>query len=577
MPLRPARPGFASFVLAAALAAALPLAASPAPAPPSAPAAPASPAAVPDLAARIDHLLAATYPAAEPGAAVLVEKDGAVVLRKGYGMANLELGVPIQPEMVFRLGSITKQFTAVAILQLAAQGKLALDDEITRYFPDYPTHGQTITLEHLLTHTSGIKSYTSLETWRAKMREDLSVAQMIDLFKNEPADFAPGEKWLYDNSGYFLLGAVIEKVTGKPYAQALAETLFTPLGLTHTSYGEDAPLLPGRVAGYEGTPGHYQNASYISMTQPYAAGALLSNVDDLARWARALTSGTLVRPDLFARMTTSYRLKDGRRTSYGYGLGIWTYEGHRVIEHGGGINGFATDLLLLPDDRATVVVLSNNPGHEPDPDFVAAEIAGLLVGRPLDERRQVHLEPAILDRYVGVYRIDSKTIRAVTLEGDKLYTQRLPGGVKTEALPSSATEFFYRDSLERATFVLDAQGKVTGMVMGGRFGGPGEAPRTNEPLPPARREVAVAPNLLAGLVGTYRLAPSFALVITQEGDHLYAQATGQGRLELFATSPEEFFLKEVDAQLTFHRGPDGKATQVVLHQGGHDSPGERVP
>jgi CubicO group peptidase (beta-lactamase class C family) len=171
-------------------------------------------------------------------------------------MANLELGVPIRPEMVFRVGSVTKQFTAMAILELAEQGKLTLGDDITQYLPDFPTHGEKITIENLLTHTSGIKSYTELESWRKVMREDLPVPRMIDLFKNEPSDFAPGEKWLYDNSGYFLLGAILEKVTGQPYADWMAAHLFGPLNLSHTTYGAEAPILPGRVASYEGTPGH---------------------------------------------------------------------------------------------------------------------------------------------------------------------------------------------------------------------------------------------------------------------------------------------------------------------------------
>jgi D-alanyl-D-alanine carboxypeptidase len=546
--------------------------------PPATPTAPATSASDAALVARIDRLLLETYAAAEPGAAVLVERNGQVLLRKGYGMANVELGVPIAPEMVFRLGSITKQFTAVAILKLAEAGKLRLDDDITRYLPDFPTHGQKITLEHLLTHTSGIKSYTSLPAWRKVIREDRTPQQMVDLFKDEPADFAPGEKWLYDNSGYFLLGMVIEKVTGKSYAAALADMLFTPLGLTHTVYGTDAPLLPGRVAGYEGGPGHYRNADYLSMTQPYAAGALLSTVDDLARWERALFSGTLVRPDLLARMTTPYRLKNGKSTGYGYGLGIWTFEGHRVIEHGGGINGFTTELLRLPEDGIVVVVLSNGPGHVPVPDFLGIEIASLLLGKPLDERKPVPVAPALLDRLVGVYRIDAETTRVVTREGDRLFTQRLPGGDRSEILPLSPTDFFYRGSVDRLHFQTAGEGaelRVTGLTWTSRIESD-DAVRTGEPLPQEKTAVAVAPELLAGLVGTYRVATSFTLLVTQEGAHLYAQATGQSRLELFATSPEEFFFKEVDAALTFHRGADGRAKDVVLHQGGKDFPGERV-
>jgi CubicO group peptidase (beta-lactamase class C family) len=536
------------------------------------------PATDAELTAQIDQLLARTYPAAEPGAAVLVEKDGKVLLRKGYGMANLELGVPIAPEMVFRLGSITKQFTALAILKLAEQGKLALSDDLTKYLPDFPTHGQTITLEHLLTHTSGIKSYTSLPEWRKTIRQDLTPQQVVDLFKNEPADFAPGEKMLYDNSGYFLLGMVIEKVTGKAYGDWLAETIFTPLGMTHTSYGADAPIIPGRVAGYEGEPGHYRNAGYLSMTQPYAAGSLISTVDDLALWERALFLGTLVKKELFDRMVTPYRLKSGKSTGYGYGLALWSFEGHRVIEHGGGINGFSTELLRLPEDRIVVVVLSNNPAHEPGPDFLGIELASILIGKSLEARKPVHVDPAILDRYVGVYRIDAETTRVVTRQGDRLFTQRLPGGTRNEALPASPTDFFYRDSVDHLHFQTGGsgdRGKVTGMTMESH-GDSTDAVRTNDPLPAEKKSVAVAPALLAGLVGDYRLGSDFDIVVTREGEHLYAQATGQPRHELFATSPEEFFLKEVDAALTFHRGPDGKATEVVLHQGGRDFPGKRV-
>jgi D-alanyl-D-alanine carboxypeptidase len=548
---------------------------------PALPATAATPSPKPNdaaLVAQIDQLLQKTYPAAEPGAAVLVERDGQVVLRKAYGMANLELGVPLGPEMVFRLGSITKQFTATMILKLAEEGKLALDDEVTKYLPDFPTHGQKITLEHLLTHTSGIKSYTSLAQWRKVLREDLTPQQVVDLFKDEPADFAPGEKWLYDNSGYFLLGMVIEKVTGKTYANALAETLFLPLGLTHTAYGDDSAVVPGRAAGYEGSPGHYQNASYLSMTQPYAAGSLVSTVDDLARWEHALFSGTLLRKDFFARMTTPYRLKSGKPTGYGYGLAVWSFEGHRVIEHGGGINGFSTDLLAFPDDRIVVAVLSNNPGREPSPELVAIEVASLLVGRPLTDRKPVAVDPAVLDRYVGVYRIDSETTRAVTREGSRLFTQRLPGGERTEIFPLSPTDFYYAGTLDHLHFQTEGSGsavQVKGMTKESR-GVSEDAARTHDPLPAEKKPVAVAPELLEGLVGTYRLAPTFSIVVTREGAHLYTQPTGQPRLEVFATSPEEFFLKEIDATLTFHRGPDGKAKDLVLHQGGRDTPGPRV-
>ncbi len=455
---------------------------------PLAPAAPVRAAAVPpaDLAGRLDRLLAATYPAAEPGAAVLVEKEGQVVLRRGYGMASLELGVPIRPDMVFRIGSITKQFTAAAILMLAQQGRLALSDDITRFLPGYPTHGQRITIEDLLTHTSGIKSYTSLPGWPTWGHEDLSVQQVIDRFKDQPPDFAPGERWLYDNSGYVLLGAILEKVAGEPYAAWMAEHLFLPLGLAHTSCGDAARLVPGRVSGYQGVPGHYYNADFLSTPHPYADGTLFSSVDDLARWDRALAAGTLVRGDLLDRMFTPRRLKDGRSTNYGYGWEVWSYEGHRVAEHDGIVNGAAAEILRLPEDRLLIVILSNNLEHQPSPAMLAIEMAALAIGKPLAARKTVHLAPEVLDRYVGAYHSDPATVRLVTREGDRLFTQRT-GYPRLEALAAGENDFFYQGTMDRLRFLTDAAGKVTGLSMDRRYGGVEVAVRVPAPLPAEKR------------------------------------------------------------------------------------------
>jgi CubicO group peptidase (beta-lactamase class C family) len=227
------------------------------------------------LAGQLDQRLSDLFKPDAPGAAVLVVRGGEVILRKGYGLANLELGVPIQPEMVFRLGSVTKQFTAMAILMLSEEGKLALTDDITKYLPDYPTHGQTITIEHLLTHTGGIKEYSSVPTWPALSHTDVTPQELVAVFQNEPLDFAPGERWAYSNSGYILLGAIIEKVSGLSYAEFIQQRIFTPLGMTHSYYDDSTHLIPGRVAGYTPTADGYVNAEDLSMTHAYAAIAHL--------------------------------------------------------------------------------------------------------------------------------------------------------------------------------------------------------------------------------------------------------------------------------------------------------------
>jgi CubicO group peptidase (beta-lactamase class C family) len=535
----------------------------------------AAPHAQDARAQRIDAYLRSVYAAQEPGAAVIVVDDGQVLLREGYGLANVELGVPIAPDMVFRIGSVTKQFTAVAALLLVQEGKLALDDEITKYLPDYPTHGKKITVEHLLTHTSGIKSYTSLPEWLAKRREDLTLEQLIGLFKDQPMDFAPGEKWLYNNSGYVLLGAVLEKASGQSYEELLRSRIFAPLGMQRTGYGHTTPILAGRVAGYQRGQAGWENAAFLSMSQPYAAGALVSTVDDLARWNAVLDGGKLLPPPLLARAMTGYALTDGKSTGYGYGWGIADWRGHHFVEHGGGIDGFQSYVLREPRAGLFVAVLSNALGREPDPDTVATKVALLALGESIEDPPVVKPAPEVLDRYTGVYRIDETTIRVVTREGDRLFTQRT-GGEKLEALPISETEFFYRNSLERASFRRDAVGKVTGMVLHRRQGGDEEAVRTEEAPPAKRVAVRVEPAVLARYVGEYELFPGFTIVVTQEGEKLFAQATGQPRFELFAESDTKFFLEVVDAQVDFVVDAAGAVIGLVLHQGGRDVPGKKL-
>ena len=264
-----------------------------------------------------------SYLAGSPGAAVIAVRDGKVVYRKAVGMADLELDVPLSPDSVFRLGSVTKQFTAVAILMLAEEGKLALSDPITKFLPDYPTQGHVITVEHLLTHTSGIQSYTGMPGWMAtKIQADMTLTELIDGFKKEPMEFAPGTRWSYDNSGYVLLGAIIEKASGTPYATFLQRRIFDPLGMTvddlRRQRGDHPAAGPRLLPRRRGDA----NARYLSMTQPYAAGALVSTVDDLAAWDAALYTEKLVKQASLEKAWTPYVLADGKATKYGYGWSV---------------------------------------------------------------------------------------------------------------------------------------------------------------------------------------------------------------------------------------------------------------
>jgi CubicO group peptidase (beta-lactamase class C family) len=204
-----------------------------------------------NLESNIDSLLGAKYPDNAPGATFLISRNGNIIYKKAFGLANLELNVPMQTGNVFEIGSMTKQFTAISILMLMEQGKLNLDDEITKFIPDYPTNGHKITIHHLLTHTSGIKRYTSMKKLNAISKQDLTPLELINFFKNEPIDFIPGEKFKYNNSGYVILGYIIEKVTGQPYANFVEEQIFKKLNMTASQYASNSKVIQNRASGYQ--------------------------------------------------------------------------------------------------------------------------------------------------------------------------------------------------------------------------------------------------------------------------------------------------------------------------------------
>ncbi|MEM8995881.1 MAG: serine hydrolase, partial [Acidobacteriota bacterium] len=433
-------------------------------------------------AAEYAAYLDGAYPADGPGAAALVVKGGDVVFRGARGMANLELGVALEPDHVFRLGSITKQFTGAAIMLLAEDGELSVEDPITKFLPDYPTHGHTITVEHLLIHTSGVASYTGIPGYMAggEIRRDLSTEELVDVFDDRAMDFAPGEAWNYSNSGYVLLGAIVEEVSGMTYADFVQKRIFDPLGMADSHYGGHQ-LVPRRVDGYDGGPGEYRNAAYLSMTQPHAAGSLLSTVDDLARWQAAFWRGEVVSMESVERMTKRYPLNDGELFDYGYGFQVGDLRGEPMVFHGGGIFGFVTFALWLPEQEVFVAVLSNSPANPVAPGDVARRLAALAIDRPFPGRTTLSVAPEDLEAYVGVYVVSEDAVRVVTVEDGKIFTQRT-GGSRFEIVPYAEDRFFYENSLSYLHFDRDASGAVVGMRLYPNGAAEAqEAPRSSDP------------------------------------------------------------------------------------------------
>ncbi|WP_439606050.1 serine hydrolase domain-containing protein [Hydrogenophaga sp.] len=345
------------------------------------------PKAVPESAASaaqiqaIDAMMSRLLKPEAPGATVLVTENGKQLIRKAYGLADVAHGVPLQPQMALRVGSVTKQFTAAAVLLLVEDGKLAVTDDIAKILPAWPATNPLVTIDNLLAHTSGIPNYTALPRFSAVMRTDTSISQAIAFFKNEPPEFGPGQRFSYSNSNYFLLGAIIEAASGTTYPDFMQGRIFQPLGMTHTRIETDMATPPSPAIGYtRGRKGVEPVADY-SMSWPFAAGALRTSVDDLAIWHQAMVSGTLLKPEAWKRMMTSRVLANGKPTGYGYGLFIRKRRGQIAIEHGGDIGGFSADTLYLPADNIYITVLANNDSLDTPPDELVEKIAALCTGR----------------------------------------------------------------------------------------------------------------------------------------------------------------------------------------------------
>lgn len=416
------------------------------------------------LAARLDAAIAPWYKADAPGAAVIVTQNGKTLLRKGYGLADVAKGTPMTPDMRLRLGSITKQFTAVGILMLLDEGKLALDDDITRFLPDYPTRGKRITIAHLLSHTSGIVNYTSKLGFSLNAARDKTVPQLIDGFKDDALDFEPGTRWVYNNSGYVLLGAVIEKLSGQSYASFLAERIFKPLDMRHTAYeGHErhpGPRALGHTKGWFGVT----TARPLSMTQPYAAGALVSTVDDMARWDAAISAGKLLKPATWQQAHSGVVLAGGKPTNYGYGWQVGKLRGVPMVSHGGMVHGFTAYAVRLPRQKVYVAVLANTDDVKVQPELVASRVAAIAIGDPFPDVTPVKVDNVVLDAYAGAYRIDPTATRSFRRDDGKLVMQRT--GRDPVTLTAIANDgFVIPDSLTSFVFARNAKGEVSHVVV----------------------------------------------------------------------------------------------------------------
>ena len=421
----------------------------------------------PRLVEALDSLIPKRLPTIAPGCAILIAQKNQILYKMAFGSANLELNVPMTPDMVFRIGSITKQYTAIAILQLAEQGKLSLKDQLQKYLPNIPLSVPPVTLEHLLTHTSGIPDYEVLNfPVPTAIRVDFPARQIIDSLMKLPLEFTPGSRFHYSNSNYFLLAYILEQVTGLSYPDYLQQHLFTPAGLTHTTYDSPEKLIPGRVSGYAGHDHRWTNAGYISMTQVFGAGALVANVEDMYKWHQALYAGRLVKRETLEKALTPFVFSKGQASEYGYGWFLRRRNNQVSIEHSGGIDGFQADEIYLPEQDLFIATLYNalNEGGE-DAGFMALDndIATLAAGGQLVKEATV--DPAILKRYVGVYRLDPKHEAIITLENGQLHIEAKAGGLPKSPLTPKDEKSFLLKILDAEVVFVTENNVVTQLVV----------------------------------------------------------------------------------------------------------------
>lgn len=361
----------------------------------------------PAAARRVIDSLARDFIARDqaPSVAIAVLRGNDTISIAAFGKANLELDVPATPQMVYRIGSVTKQFTSAAVMQLSEQGRVKLADSIGAYLPGLPAAWRGVTIVQLLNHTSGIPTYTGIgEAWRRRWAEDMTPDTILGMVRELPMAFAPGTRWAYNNTGYVLLGMLIEKITGKPWAEEIATRFTGPLELHHTGNCMTEPLIPGRVPGYEQDGGSWGNAPYLSMTQPYAAGAMCSTVGDLARWNRALHRGKVVSTASYEAMITPREASSTGPLKYGFGLARDTIAGRDLITHGGGIHGFATANSWLPSAELSVSVLTNGGANTPTE--LMEQIIRASVGAPLEQHpTMAPLSAEMRAMYLGVYAL----------------------------------------------------------------------------------------------------------------------------------------------------------------------------
>jgi CubicO group peptidase (beta-lactamase class C family) len=412
----------------------------------------------------IDSIMNSSCLPNEPGAAIVITKGGKEIYAKGFGMANLELEVPMTSEMIFRIASITKQFTAVSILLLEERSKLKISDDFRKYLPDYPDYGKVITIEHLLTNTSGIPDYTGFPNHDEISQTTVTTSEILDIFKDKPLEFEPGEHYSYSSSGYNILGAIIEGVSGMTYEEFVETEIFEKLGMHNSFYDHPEEIVKNKILGYVMDSLGYRRADYITMSDPFSAGALSSTVHDLAVWNKSIHDGKLISVENLARAFKPYKLNSGELSSYGFGWDTHLFLGHQLYHHSGRINGFRTNGFYFPKEDIYIAILSNNSSIGPR--NLSLFIASELLGE--SSKKAIKLDKTEILNLIGTYANSERTIK-ITEDSNKLFFDI--SWANGELITSSKNEFYVNGTHIGCTFDHDSTGMAKSISVKHRFFG----------------------------------------------------------------------------------------------------------
>jgi len=545
---------------------------------------------------KIDALVKQYHDYGQFNGSILVAENGKVIYKKGFGMANMEWNIPNQPDTKFRIASVTKQFTAALVLQLVEEGKIKLDGKISDYLTDYRKDtGDKVTIHQLLNHTSGIPDYSARPNFSAEIsRTSYAVADFVKKFASDDPEFEPGSKYRYSNGGYSILGAIIEKVTGKTYDTVLQERILKPLGMTNSGYARNSSLLEKHSSSYVKTPTGYINAPYIDMSIPYAAGSMYSTVEDLFKWDQALYEDKILSAESKRLMFTP-GLGD-----YGYGIRISDQpmgksdRKTKIIWHGGaGINGFASLISRAVEKRQTVIILDNGSNALNLPK-ITNSILGILNGQSYDAPKRSVAETLYkiavgknVASAVAEYRklkaensmtFDFSETELHTLGYQLLGIKRTKDAIEifrlnAEMFPKSSNAY---DALGEA-YLADGQ---KDLALANYKKAVELDPQNANALRIVKqlegKETKIDASGFDAYVGDYQVTPKLVLTITREGDKLFGQLTGQPKLTIEAVSETQFTMPDVKANISFEKDSSGKVVGLLLSQGSRTANAKKI-